>query len=105
MYAIIRTGGKQYKVQEGDRIRVELIDVDPGTPIRFNHVLMLRKKDTVEIGKPFVEGASVDAMVAGHGRGRKIVVFKHKRRKGYRRKAGHRQDFTELRITAIRNGQ
>lgn len=100
MYAVIKTGGKQYRVSEGDRIRVEKLPGAVGDGIEIGEVLMLGG-DTVAVGKPLVEGAKVAAQIVGQGRGKKIIVFKIKRRKGYRRKAGHRQPFTELKVTGI----
>jgi large subunit ribosomal protein L21 len=100
MYAVIKTGGKQYRVSEGDRLRVEKIAGEKGDSIDFGEVLMLGG-DKVSIGAPFVSGAKVSAEIIGQGLGKKIVVFKMRRRKRYRRKNGHRQPFTELRIKGI----
>lgn len=100
MYAVIKTGGKQYRVSEGDRIRVEKLPGAVGDSIELPEVLMIGG-DKVAIGAPRVEGAKVAAQIIGQGRGKKIIVFKIKRRKGYRRKAGHRQPFTELKVTGI----
>ena len=100
MYAVIKTGGKQYRVSEGDRLRVEKIAGEKGDSIDFGEVLMLGG-DKVSIGAPLVSGAKVSAEIIGQGLGKKIVVFKMKRRKRYRRKNGHRQPFTELRIKGI----
>ncbi len=102
MYAIIRSGDKQYRVAEGDVVKVERLPVNPGDKIELLDVLMLAggpKK--ARVGKPRVEGAVVSAEVVREGRYRKVDVFKMKRRTGYRRRAGHRQYFTELRITGI----
>jgi large subunit ribosomal protein L21 len=115
MYAIIETGGKQYRVREGDRVKVEKLAGTIGEKIRFDRVLLIGgTADAPKVGRPVVDGAAVEGeilpqRVAGGdpspvGKGRKIVVYKFKRRKNYRRKAGHRQQFTELRITAIRPG-
>ncbi len=100
MYAVVRTGGKQYKVSLGDRIRVDKLDYDAGTCIDLDDVLMVADGEATHVGTPAV-GVHVSATVVAHGRGRKIKVFKMRRRKNYRRTQGHRQDFTELEITAI----
>jgi len=100
MYAVIRTGGKQYRVAEGQKLRVEKLAGNAGDKITFNEVLFVGG-DTPKIGRPFVSGASVAAEITGQDRGKKIVVFKFKRRKNYRRKSGHRQPYTELKITGI----
>ena len=100
MYAIIATGGKQYRVSEGDTIYVEKLDLEPDSEVTFP-VLMLGG-DTVTMGTPEVEGASVKGKVVRHGKGQKIVVFKYKAKKNYRRKAGHRQPFTKVEITGIK---
>jgi len=99
VYAIIATGGKQYRVSEGDTIYVEKLDLEPDSEVTFP-VLMLGG-DTVTMGTPEVEGASVKGKVVRHGKGKKIVVFKYKAKKNYRRKQGHRQPFTQVEITAI----
>lgn len=101
MYAVIKTGGKQYKVQEGDTIRVEKLDGSEGDNIKLDTVLMLTDGDKVTVGTPLVEGASVSATVTAQGRGKKISIIKFKRRKNYRKQAGHRQAYTELAITGI----
>ena len=101
MYAVIKTGGKQYKVQEGDTIRVEKLDGSEGDNIKFDDVLMLTDGEKVTVGTPLVEGASVSATVKAQGRGKKITIIKFKRRKNYRKQAGHRQAYTELAITGI----
>ncbi|MEM7194566.1 MAG: 50S ribosomal protein L21 [Pseudomonadota bacterium] len=100
MYAVVETGGKQYKVAIGDKLKVEKIAAEEGASIDFDRVLMVADGDDVTVGTPLVETA-VSATVVGHGRGDKIRVFKMKRRKNYRRTAGHRQHYTELEITAI----
>ena len=100
MYAVIKTGGKQYRVNEGDRLRVEKLEGVVGDFVEFPEVLMLGG-ETVSIGKPLVAGAKVSAQIVGQGLGKKIIVFKMRRRKRYRRKNGHRQPFTELKVTAI----
>ena len=100
MYAVIKTGGKQYRVSEGDRLRVEKIEGQKGDTIELSEVLMLGG-ERVAIGSPVVAGAKVSAEIIGQGLGKKVVVFKMRRRKRYRRKNGHRQPFTELRVTGI----
>ncbi len=100
MYAVIKTGGKQYRVSVGDQIRVEKLAGDVGTELTFDEVLMLGG-DKVAVGKPTVDGASVKAKIVAQDRAKKIIVFKYKRRKNYRRKHGHRQPYTELEITGL----
>jgi large subunit ribosomal protein L21 len=100
MYAVIKTGGKQYRVSEGDRLRVEKIDGQKGDKVELAEVLMLGG-ERVAIGSPVVAGATVSAEIIAQGLGKKIIVFKMRRRKRYRRKNGHRQPFTELRVTSI----
>ncbi|MGI6691567.1 MAG: 50S ribosomal protein L21 [Clostridiales bacterium] len=100
MYAIIATGGKQYRVSEGDIIYIEKLDTETDNTVEFP-VLMLGG-ETVKLGTPHVEGASVSGKVLQHGRGRKIIVYKYKSKKNYRRKQGHRQPFTKVEITAIK---
>jgi large subunit ribosomal protein L21 len=101
MYAVIQTGGKQYKVTPGEEVRVEKLDGKVGDEVYFDNVLLVSKEDTTTVGKPVLENAKVVAKITRHGRGPKIVVFKYKRRKGYRKKQGHRQDFTGVKITEI----
>jgi large subunit ribosomal protein L21 len=100
MYAVIKTGGKQYRVSEGDRLRVEKLEGAIGDFVNFPEVLMLGG-ETVSVGTPIVSGAKVSAQIVSQGLGKKIIVFKMRRRKRYRRKNGHRQPFTELKITAV----
>jgi large subunit ribosomal protein L21 len=100
MYAVIKTGGKQYRVTEGQKLRVEKLTAGEGESVTFGDVLFLGG-DSPKVGKPIIEGAKVSAKVTLHGRGEKIVVFKFRRRKNYRRKTGHRQPFTEVLITGI----
>lgn len=100
MYAVIKTGGKQYRVSEGDRLRVEKLDGEVGGSVEFDEVLMIGGEKPV-IGKPVVEGAKVKAQITAQDRAKKVIVFKMKRRKNYRRKFGHRQPYTELQIKAI----
>ena len=101
MYAVIETGGKQYRVNEGDVIRVEKLEGDVGSKIDFDRVLLVGEGEQVKVGTPVVDGASVSGTVVEQDRHRKIIVFKMKRRKNYRRKQGHRQDFTGVRIEKI----
>jgi large subunit ribosomal protein L21 len=102
MYAVFRTGGKQFRAEPGTRLRIPSMDVEPGDSVVFDQILLAGDgEETVQVGTPTVEGASVKAEVIRHGRGKKLVVFKRKRRKGYRRKQGHRQDFTEIRVDEV----
>ena len=100
MYAIIETGGKQYRVQQGDVIFVEKLDLQPEETVDFN-VLLLGAEDGLKVGQPIVEGAKVQAKVVAQVKGEKILVFKYKSKKNYRRRQGHRQAYTKLEITAI----
>ena len=102
MYAVIKTGGKQYKVSEGDRLRIERIEGNVGDTVSFRDVLLVGEGEEVRIGSPVLEGVSVEAEILAHGRGKKILVFKKKRRKGYRRLRGHRQDYTEVLVKSIK---
>ena len=102
MYAVIVTGGKQYRVSEGETLRVELLTADADSEIKFDDVLMVGEGEQVKIGAPFVSGASVTATVKAHGKGDKVMIQKFKRRQGYRRLKGHRQPYTELQITSIK---
>jgi large subunit ribosomal protein L21 len=101
MYAVIETGGKQYRVSPGDVVRVEKLAVEAGDTVNLDKVLMVGEGDQVKIGKPVVAGATVTATVRGHGRGDKIRIFKMRRRKDFRWHKGHRQYYTELEITGI----
>ena len=101
MYAVIDVGGSQVRVQQGDRIRVNRMEVEPGDKVTLDRVLLLSSDSETKIGTPSVEGAKVEASVIDNGRDKKIIVFKMKRRKGYRRRNGHRQPFTELQIDSI----
>ncbi|AXK39288.1 50S ribosomal protein L21 [Crenobacter cavernae] len=101
MYAVIKTGGKQYKVAVGEKLNVEQIPADVDSQIVLEEVLMVADGDQVVIGAPLVEGAVVKATVVSHGRGEKIRIFKMRRRKHYQKRQGHRQNFTELRIDEI----
>ena len=101
MYAVIKTGGKQYKVSVGDKLKVEQIPADIDSTIELSEVLMIADGDAVQVGTPLVAGAKVTATVIAHGRGEKIRIFKMRRRKHYQKHQGHRQNFTEIRIDAI----
>jgi large subunit ribosomal protein L21 len=102
MYAVIQSGGKQYRVGVGDVIRVEKLDVPAGDSVDLKEVLMVGDGDDVKVGTPVLAGSSVTAKVKAHGRGEKIRVVKFRRRKHYRKTTGHRQDYTELEITGIK---
>lgn len=104
MYAVIETGGKQYRVEEGQTLRVERLTGDVGTDIALDKVLMVADGDNIQVGAPYVDGGKVTATVADHGRDKKVQVIKFKRRKNYHRKMGHRQHYTELKITGIQAG-
>jgi large subunit ribosomal protein L21 len=101
MYAVVATGGKQYRVQEGDTLRIEKIAGEVGSDVAFDQVLMVSDGDDVKIGQPVLENAVVNGTIVEQGKGRKILVFKYKRRKRYRRKQGHRQLFTAVKIGTI----
>lgn len=101
MYAVIKTGGKQYRVEQGDTVTIEKLAGDRGDTIAFDEVLLVGGDDETKIGTPVVAGASVSGTIVEQGRARKITVFKFKRRKNYKRKKGHRQYFTRVRIDAI----
>ena len=104
MYAVIRTGGKQYRVKEGDRLKVESLAGEPGDTVTLGTVLMVGEGESATIGTPLVADASVGARVVEQGRGKKVRIVKFKRRKHYRRQGGHRQSYTELEITGIDAG-
>ena len=101
MYAVFQTGGKQFRAEPGGRVRVPSLDAEPGETVTFERVLLAATGADVTIGTPLVEGARVMAEVLRHGRDRKVIVFKRKRRKNYRRKKGHRQSFTEVRVSQV----
>ena len=101
MYAIIETGGKQYKVAEGDIITVEKLGVEAGQEYKFDKVLVLAKDGDVKVGAPYIDGAAVTASVIGDGKAKKVVVYKNKHKKGFHKKNGHRQPFTKLQIKSI----
>lgn len=101
MYAVIKSGGKQYKVEKGDKLKVEKIDAEAGKDIKIDDVLMLVDGDNVTVGTPLVKGANVSATVESHGRGPKIKIVKFRRRKHHRKQMGHRQAYTEISINEI----
>ena len=101
MFAVFKTGGKQYKVQEGDLVKVEKLDAEEGKTIKISDVLMVVDGETTTVGTPTVKGATVSAKVNSHGRGPKVKIVKFHRRKQYRKQMGHRQAFTELSIEKI----
>lgn len=101
MYAIIETGGKQYRVQEGDVIRVEKIEIADGETVKFDKVLLVAEEGKLNVGKPYVDGAVVEAVVENQGKAKKIIVFKYKAKKDYRKKQGHRQPYTQVKIEKI----
>ena len=101
MYAVIKTGGKQYKVEEGATIRVEKLEGEPGAKLEFGDVLLVADGDSVKVGAPVVSGAKVVGEIVAQGKGDKLVVFKFRRRKAYRKRNGHRQLFTAVKITGI----
>lgn len=101
MYAVIVTGGKQYRVEEGEVLRVERLAAEEGANVEFDRVLMVGEGSEVVVGTPVVEGARVAATVRAHGRGEKIRIIKFRRRKHYMRRQGHRQNYTEIQVTGI----
>ena len=104
MYAVIQTGGKQYRVSEGDTVKVEKLEADEGTSVDFDTVLIVADGDNIKVGAPFVEGGKVTATVQSQGRAKKIEIIKFRRRKHYDKRTGHRQYYTELKITGISAG-
>ena len=101
MYAVIKTGGKQYRVAPGEKIKIEQIPADVGAQIVLDQVLMVADGDAVKLGNPLVSGAKVSATVIAHGRGVKVKIFKMRRRKHYQKTQGHRQNYTEIRVDSI----
>lgn len=102
MYAVIETGGKQYRVSEGQAIKLEKLPAEPGDKINFDKVLMVAVGDDIHVGAPYIKGGQVSAEVLNHARSKKVRVIKFRRRKHYRRQMGHRQHYTEVKITAIK---
>lgn len=101
MYAVVKTGGKQYRVAAGEKLKVEQLPADVGSEVVLDQVLMIADGDAVTMGTPLISGAAVKAKVLAHGRGDKVNIFKMRRRKHYRKSQGHRQNFTELEILGI----
>ena len=101
MYAVISSGGKQYRVQPGETIHVERLEVEVGQNVKFDEVLAIKTDTDFKVGTPWVAGASVNGTVVNHGRGEKIIVFRFKRKKQYKKTTGHRQDFTAVKIAEI----
>ena len=104
MYAVIETGGKQQRVEPGEELSVEKLEVAEGDTVEFDRVMLAGEGADVTIGTPYIDGAKVSAEVVAHGRGKKVTIIKMRRRKHYRRQAGHRQSFTRIRITDIAAG-
>jgi len=104
MYAVIQTGGKQYRLSAGDTVRVETLDAEEGASVEFDNILMVADGDNIKLGTPYVEGGKVVAKVKAHGRHKKIEIIKFNRRKHYDKRTGHRQNYTELEITDIQAG-
>ena len=102
MYAIIEACGKQYKVSKGDVVFFEKLDTEEGKTIKFDNVILVSDAGKVEVGTPYVKGAKVEGKVVAHGKSKKIIVFKYKAKKNYRRKQGHRQPYTKVEITSIK---
>jgi large subunit ribosomal protein L21 len=101
MFAVINTGGKQYRVSEGTVLRIEKLTADAGSTVEFDQVLLVGQGDQVKVGKPYLGGAKVTATVQSHGKGDKVSIVKFRRRKHYLRQKGHRQSFTEIKVTGI----
>ena len=101
MYAVIRSGGKQYRVTPGEKLKVETLPADVGTEVVLDQVLMIGEGENVRLGQPILAGATVKAIVVGHGRSDKVGIFKMRRRKHYQKHQGHRQNYTELKIDSI----
>ena len=101
MYAVIKTGGKQYKVVAGGRLKIETLTAEVGATVSFDEVLMIGEGEQITVGAPLISGGKVNAEILAHGRGEKIRIIKHRRRKHYHKEQGHRQNFTEVKITEI----
>lgn len=101
MYAVIKTGGKQYRVEQGDTLAIERLDGDTGAQVSFDEVLLVGSDSATTVGRPLVQGASVRGTIVEQGRAKKVIIFKFRRRKNYKRKKGHRQYFTRVRIDSI----
>ena len=105
MIAVIKTGGKQYIVAPGEKIKIEKLEIEEGKEVIFKEVLLLEKNKKIEIGEPFIENTTVKGKVLAQGKGKKLIVFKYKPKKRYKKKQGHRQLFTEVEITKIEQGK
>ena len=105
MYAVIETGGKQYRIEKGSTIQVELLDAESGKELTLDRVLLVADGEKINVGAPLVKGATVQAKVVGHGRGKKLIVMKYRAKSHYRRKTGHRQAYTTLKIEDITLGR
>lgn len=101
MYAVIATGGKQYRVEQGGVLRIEMLDATPGSTVEFDQVLLVADGDKITVGKPLLSGCKVSATVESHGKGDKVSIVKFRRRKHYLRMKGHRQPYTQVRVTGI----
>ena len=101
MYAVFETGGKQYRAEPGVKVRIPSLAAEPGETVTFERVLLAGDGSNIKVGAPLVEGATVTAEVLKHGREKKVIIFKRKRRKNYRKKQGHRQGFTEVRVNQV----
>jgi large subunit ribosomal protein L21 len=101
MYAVFETGGKQYRAEPGIKVRIPSLQAEPGSTVTFDRVLLAGDGSSVKVGAPLVGGATVTAEVLRHGRDKKVIIFKRKRRKGYRKKQGHKQGFTEIRVNQV----
>ncbi|MBL3589299.1 MAG: 50S ribosomal protein L21 [Gammaproteobacteria bacterium (ex Lamellibrachia satsuma)] len=101
MYAVIQTGGKQYRVSEGDTVKVEKLSADQGASVELDKVLMVADGEDIKVGTPYVDGGKVTATVKSHGRGKKVKIIKFRRRKHHMKRQGHRQWYTELQVTGI----
>lgn len=101
MYAVIQTGGKQYRVSPGEMVKVEKLDGKTGDPVTFEKVLLTSDGENIHLGNPYIEGTRVIGRITRHGKDRKIIVFKYKKRKGFRKKQGHRQNFTLIKVENI----
>ena len=104
MYAVIKSGGKQYRVQSGEKFRVELLTAEVGASVSFDEVVLVGEGDSIKVGAPLVSGAKVKATVLAHGRGDKVKIFKLRRRKHFQKTQGHRQSYTEVRVDDIVQG-
>ncbi len=101
MYAVIQTGGKQYRVKEGEYLKIETLPAETGEQVEFDKVLLIQSDAGVKVGRPFIEGGKVTATIRAHGRHKKVNIIKFRRRKHYMKRQGHRQNYTEIQITGI----